>query len=220
MATPDKAQPAPPGDGGAVARPVSTAPAPAAADGAPLLIGVRLFMYGSQQDLAQYDLSRLSEQADGAAASQDLARIVDYFRPTQLYAGGIDGVALGLLAAGDPRLPVAFALRTLTVSGHDCVRVSNVAVDDALREFVDLPGLLLVFAAQLPVLAATLLPAVRFLTCEARRGGANYEALARRGLPVAPGKSLLFTGWDPTPEYARAFPSAGADVAYLRADLR
>lgn len=82
-----------------------------------------------------------------------------------------------------------------------------------------MPGLLVVFAAQLPVLARTLLPGARYLTVEARAGGANYVSLVDRGLPLAPGRSLRFEPWNPTALYAKTFPQSCADMAYLRARL-
>ena len=40
----------------------------------------------------------------------------------------------------------------------------------------------------------------RYLTCEARKGGANYLHVVRNGLPVAPGKTLPFVQWGGTSE--------------------
>ena len=92
-------------------------------------------------------------------------------------------------------------------------------VDARLGAYVDLPGLLLVFAAQLPVLATTLLASARYIACEARAGGANYRSLVDRGLPLGPGRSLKFTPWTPTALYHKTFPPSCADMVYLRADL-
>ena len=94
--------------------------AAAASKGTPLLLGVRMFLYGSQQHLSMYDLSRLSEVTDsvGGGATRGapggLAQIVDCYRPSAFYVGGLDAVAIGLLAAGDRNRPVPYALRTFT----------------------------------------------------------------------------------------------------------
>ncbi|KAK7233594.1 guanyl-nucleotide exchange factor, partial [Aureococcus anophagefferens] len=194
------------------------APAPPASSPAakplPLVLGVRMFLHGSQQHLAAYDLSRLSEVTDTGAsgAPGTLAQIVDCYRPSPFYVGGLDAVAVGLLAAGDAAAPVVYALRTFTVVHSD-------TVDARLGAYVDLPGLLLVFAAQLPVLATTLLASARYIACEARAGGANYRSLVDRGLPLGPGRSLKFTPWTPTALYHKTFPPSCADMVYLRADL-
>mmetsp|Transcript_5455 Transcript_5455/g.17308 ORF Transcript_5455/g.17308 Transcript_5455/m.17308 type:complete len:190 (+) Transcript_5455:26-595(+) len=130
------------GDGAGAPRPPVAAPsdaktedgAPAplpASSPAPLILGVRMFLHGSQQHLAAYDLSRLSEVTDTGAsgAPGTLAQIVDCYRPSPFYVGGLDAVAVGLLAAGDAAAPVVYALRTFTVVHSDTVRLSNAAVD-------------------------------------------------------------------------------------------
>jgi len=70
------------------------APLPASSPAAPLVLGVRMFLHGSQQHLAAYDLSRLSEVTDTGAsgASGTLAQIVDCYRPSPFYVGGLDAV--------------------------------------------------------------------------------------------------------------------------------
>lgn len=82
-----------------------------------------------------------------------------------------------------------------------------------------MPGLLTVFAAQLPALAQNVLPGAAFLTCEARRGGSIYASLVDEGLPLGPKYYLKFGPWQPTPMYAKTFPATCADMAYLRAAL-
>mmetsp|Transcript_3866 Transcript_3866/g.11420 ORF Transcript_3866/g.11420 Transcript_3866/m.11420 type:complete len:267 (+) Transcript_3866:169-969(+) len=194
---------------------------PAGAAPVPMLLGVRMFLDGAQHHLARYDLSRLAELTDGQpSAPGRLGQIVQCFRPDQHYVGGLDAVAVGLLAAGDRSLPIVYALRTFTTVMQDTVRMSNVAVDSGIAQLCNVPELLVIFAAQLPALATQLLPTVRYLTCEARKGGANYLHVVRNGLPVAPGKTLPFVQWDPPDEYRRFFPSSGPDMAYLRVDLR
>ena len=186
-----------------------------------LLLGVRMFLYGSQQHLSAYDLSRLGEIADDGSCGPTgtLTQICDCYRPSAYYVGGLDAVAIGLIAPGDPTKPVAYALRTFTVVGQDTVRLSNVAVDASLAKIVDLQGLLLVFAAQLPVLATTLLPSARYIACEARAGGTNYKNLVDVGLPLGPGAALKFAPWTPSVLYKQTFPPSCPDMIYLRADL-
>ena len=80
------------------AKPEDGAPAPPASSPAakplPLVLGVRMFLHGSQQHLAAYDLSRLSEVTDTGAsgAPGTLAQIVDCYRPSPFYVGGLDAV--------------------------------------------------------------------------------------------------------------------------------
>ena len=93
------------GDGAGAPRPPVAAPsdakpedgAPASSPAAkplPLVLGVRMFLHGSQQHLAAYDLSRLSEVTDTGAsgAPGTLAQIVDCYRPSPFYVGGLDAV--------------------------------------------------------------------------------------------------------------------------------
>ena len=108
------------------------APLPASSPAAPLILGVRMFLHGSQQHLAAYDLSRLSEVTDTGAsgAPGTLAQIVDCYRPSPFYVGGLDAV-------GAPARDAFASTRTRAypsvAGGRERVRAAAARADAAAR---------------------------------------------------------------------------------------
>ena len=204
----------------------AAAPAPGPANHVPLLAGVRLFMFGAQDQLAMYDLRHLCQVPDGPRLSSysfsdgprppppaDLTRVVDAFRPSfTSRTGGLDAVAIGICGCEVDK-PVVFALQTLTVVGTDTVRISDTAVDMTLMPHLPLQSLVDSFTAQVPRFARQLLPAARYVCCEKERAVVDERLLAT-GIAGRP-----YELWRPPAGYAWVFPSGVTEVAFLRADL-
>lgn len=211
--------------------------APYAADDGPpvtMQFAVRFFKIGARSHLAQYNLAPLQNPPDNCEAAvlhtthgnqQNLGpRLLEAYRPSDYYSSGIDAVALGLVSLGPNSVACPYALRTLTATDEDTVRISNAACDFRLPEYLDFDKVLNFFDSQLVHLSVKLLPRVRFLAVEARRGSKNHSIYTERGLQIIdndssmPRGTLFFREWMPSVAYAQTFRH-NEDVVYLRAEI-